>query len=198
MRQTFWDIQYTWMLLIGFWAWVVLLVGKLRSKRFRRLLFGTSHADEQRPRRGLVSDALLRHLPLVASVPTALISTAVVALVFAHSQARATALIVEVDKAMADQIVGNFHTGWTIVFAGVGGLLYAAGAFALNALAVSPAPHASAAHGAARWTERLRVATARWCAMSAGISAVVAVWNVPKLLQTLLDVMAFPVQDVGP
>ncbi len=184
MRHIFWDIQSTSMVMIGLFAGGLLLVSKL----FRRWLFKTSH------RRGLVSDALLCHLSLVTSVLTALISAAIVALVFAHIQVRGTLLSGEVDNAMVDQIVRNFNPGWTIVISGVGGLLYVAGAFALNALAVCPAPHASTAHSEMRWTDRLRVAIARWCAMSAGFSVVVAVWNVPKLLQVLLNFMVFPAE----
>ena len=157
--------------------------------RFVRWLISKRRATTKR--RGLVSDAVREHLTLPATIMLALITAAMVAIVFLHQE-----ILDSPDSAFTPweafrNIASARESALYLVYVGVAGLVFAGLAFVLDAL--SP-PWRDAdceqSESGAEGLERGFQVTARWAAFSAGLATVATVALVPAMLGLLMSVFS--------
>ena len=162
--------------------------------RFVRWLISKRRATTKR--RGLVSDAVREHLTLPATIMLALITAAMVAIVFLHQE-----ILDSPDSAFTPweafrNIASARESALYLVYVGVAGLVFAGLAFVLDALS-PPWRDADCEQSefGAEGLERGFQVTARWAAFSAGLATVATVALVPAMLGLLMSVFQLP-QDL--
>lgn len=116
-----------------------------------------------------------------------LLTAALVAIAFMHETLMGVQSAAVWSPTAGARFLGGREAGLCLVYAGVAGLLFAIGGFALKG--VKP-DRGSRTKPALRWV--LWRLTVRWCARAAGLAAVAVVLLVPALLNMLFAALDVP------
>ena len=189
MRWTFYGNTFAVAILVGGSAVVLLGMGRLVRRLMSKWI--TTKC------RGLVSDAVREHLTMPATVMLALITAAMVAIVFLHQEILDSPDAVFAPWEAFTSVTRERESALFIVYFGVAGLMFAGLAFVVDALGplTRHSPGKRPESGTGKSLERGRLAMARWAALSAAVSTAATLALVPAMLALLMSVFQLP-QDL--
>lgn len=137
--------------------------------------------------RGRLSDWLSDHLGQIANVILPLVTAALVAIAFMHETLMGVPSEAVWTPTAPARFLGGREAGLNLVYAGVAGLLFAAGGFTLKGVEPNRGSGSAPALSWVIWKRMVR-----WCARAAGLAAVGVVLLVPALLNMLFAVLSVP------
>lgn len=155
--------------------------------RFVRWLISKRYAPKKGW--GLVCDAVRKHLTLPTTVMLALITVAMVAIVFLHQEILDAPRSAFAPWEAFRSIARARESALNVVYVGVAGLVFAGLAFVVDALCPrSRDEDGEPSESRAKGLERGFQVVARWAAFSAGLATVTTVAFVPAMLGLLMSV----------